>query len=69
MQLIDGDGPRILAVDLAGVKSINEALRRCIVEAEDVLVEVVQRDRTLSAVRNEAVTDLKDKYKMRGSHA
>ena len=68
MRLIDGDGPRILAVDIAGSKSVIEALRRGIADAEEVLIESVQKARTLSTVRNEALVGLKDKYGMR-NHA
>jgi hypothetical protein len=68
MRLIDGDGPRIIAIDIPGVKSTNEALRSGIAEAEEVLIESVQRTKALSAVRNEAFIDLKDKYGMR-NHA
>ena len=69
MRLIDGDGPRILAVDIAGSKSIIEALRSGIAEAEDVLIESVQKAKALSAVRNEGLIGLKDKYEIKGNHA
>jgi hypothetical protein len=68
-RLFIGDGPKILPIDIAGTKSVIEALRSGIAEAEDVLVESVQKARTLSAVRNEALTDLQDKYGMRGNNA
>ena len=64
MRLIDGDGPKILRPDLAGVRSINEALRSGLGEAEDVLVETVQKARVLSAVRNEADAALRSKFGM-----
>jgi len=69
MRLVDGDGPKIIPIDIAGSKSVIEALRSGVAEAEEELVAAVQKARTLSAVRNEALVDLKDKYGMRGNHA
>jgi len=68
-RLFIGDGPRVIPIDIAGSKSVIEALRSGIAEAEDVLIESVQKSRTLSAVRDEALVDLQDKYGMRGNHA
>ena len=67
-RLFIGDGPRVIPTDIAGSKSAIEALRSGIGEAEEVLIESVQRTKALSAVKNEASMVLKDKYGMR-NHA
>ena len=65
MSLTAEESSRIVRADIPGARSIEEALRSGVAEAEDVLIESVQRARALSAVRNESGASLKDKYGMR----
>jgi len=64
--LTESEGSRIVKADIAGSRSVIEALRSGIAEAEDVLIESVQKARALSSVRNEGLIGLKDKYEMKG---
>jgi len=67
MGFLDSGGPRIVKADIAGSRSVIEALRSTIAEAEDELIASVQKSRALSAVRNEGNASLKDKYGMKGN--
>ena len=64
MRLTEEEFSRIAKVDIPGSKSVIEALRSGIGEAEDVLIEAVQKARTLSTVRNEADAALRSKFGM-----
>jgi len=66
MVLRESEKPRITKADTAGARSVIEALRSGIAEAEDVLVASARKAGALSAIRNEGLIGLKDKYEMKG---
>lgn len=69
MVLTESEGSRIVKADIAGSRSVIEALRCGIAEAEDEAISSARRAGALSAIRNEGLIGLKDKYEMKGNRS